>query len=71
MPPKTALPNHDATKAAAQYLLRHGLATYAEIAAISGRSRQVVRKWSLAIDAETKRADVLAKLWRDAIRRNE
>jgi hypothetical protein len=66
---KTALIDHDAGKQAAQYLLRNGLATYAEVAAISGRSRQVVRLWATELGAETARQDHLAKLWREALRR--
>jgi hypothetical protein len=64
---KTALINHGASKQAAQYLLRNGLATYAEIAAISGRSRQIVRVWATELGAESARRDHLAKLWRDAL----
>lgn len=65
---KSVLIDHDAAKRAAQYLLRNGLATYAEIAAITGRSRQVVRLWASKLDAETARQDQLAKLWREALR---
>lgn len=43
---KTTLPDPDVTKAAAQSLLKSGLASYAEIAAISGRSRQIVWFWA-------------------------
>jgi len=68
---KTALSDHDATKAAAQHLLRNGLASYAEIASICGRSRQIVRFWAAELDAETARQDHLAKLWRDALRQNK
>ena len=66
---KKALTNHDATKAAAQSLLKQGLATYAEIAALSGYSRQTIRWFAGELDAETARQDHLAKLWRDALRR--
>lgn len=68
---KTALPDHDASKRAAQSLLRDGLATYAEIAAISGRSRQVVRLWATELGAELARREHLARLWRDALRQNK
>ncbi|MCK1671092.1 hypothetical protein [Bradyrhizobium sp. 150] len=68
---KTALPDHDAVKLAAQSLLRNGLATYAEIAAISGRSRQVVRLWATELGAETARRKQLEKLWKRALRHNE
>jgi hypothetical protein len=65
---KTALTDHDAGKLAAQHLLKNGLATYAEIAALSGRSREIVRFWAIQIGAETARQDRLAKLWRDALK---
>ena len=65
---KTTLIDHDAAKRAAQYLLKDGLATYAEIAALSGRSREIVRFWAIQIGADTARQDHLAKLWRDALR---
>lgn len=68
---KTALSNHDATKAAVQSLLRNGLATYAEIATVSGRSRQLVRKWARALDAESAREERVAKLWARALRKTE
>jgi hypothetical protein len=68
---KTALPDHDAAKLAAQQLLRNGLATYAEIAAISGRSRQVVRLWAQQLDAETARRERLERLWKRALRHNK
>ena len=65
---KTTLTDHDAAKQAAQSLLRKGLATYAEIATISGRSRQIVRFWAAGLDAETARQDHLANLWTKALR---
>jgi hypothetical protein len=64
---KTTLTNHDASKHAAQYLLKKGLATYAEIATISGRSRQMARFWAQQLDAETAREMHLKKLWREAL----
>ena len=67
--PKQTLIDHDAGKRAAQYLLRSGLASYAEIAAISGRSRQIVWHWAKELGAETARQDHLAKLWHDACAR--
>ena len=63
---KKTLPDHDAGKQAAQCLLRKGLATYIEIAQLSGRSRQIVRHWSQQLDAESARQDHLAKLWAKA-----
>ncbi len=62
--PKAALPDHDAAKRAAQHLLSQGLATYAEIATLTGLSRQAVRQWGI----ESARQDYLAKVWRDAIK---
>ena len=68
---KTALVDHDAAKRAAQQILRDGLATYAEIAAITGRSRQVVRLWAHQMNAETARQERLTNLWTRALRQNE
>jgi hypothetical protein len=68
---KTTLSDHDAVKRAAQYLLREGLATYAEIAAVSGRSRQIVRIWAIELDAETARQERLEKLWQRALRESK
>ena len=65
---KTALTDHDAGKRAAQSILKSGLATFAEVAKISGRSRQIVRFWSRELGAETARQEHLAKLWRDTVR---
>ena len=61
---KQTLPDTDAAKRAAQHLLSQGLATYAEIAALTGLSRQAVRQWGI----ESARHDYLAKIWRDAIK---
>jgi hypothetical protein len=61
------LPEHAAGKRAAQHLLSRGLASYAEVAALAGRSRQIVRKWASQIDAETARREHLQKLWNDAL----
>ena len=36
----------DATKAAALYMLKNGLASYKEIAELSGRSQQMTRIWA-------------------------
>ena len=52
---KTALINHDAVKAAAQDLLMQGLATNAEIAMLSGRSRQIIHHWARELGADTAR----------------
>ena len=65
---KTTLIDHDAGKRAAQSLLRAGLATYSEIAALSGRNRQTVRLWSQQLGAETAREEHLRKIWRDTLR---
>ena len=64
---KQTLPDHDAGKQAAQCLLRKGLATYIEIAQLSGRSRQIVRHWSIELGAETARQKHLAELWAKAL----
>lgn len=66
---RTALPDNAAAKAAAQYLLRQGLATYVEIAALSGVSRQTIRFWAIELDAESAREKHLAKIWQDALHR--
>jgi transposase len=68
---KQTLPDTDAAKRAAQHLLSQGLASYAEIAAITGRSRQVVRLWANQLGAESARQDYLAKVWRDAMRQRQ
>jgi len=47
------------------------LATYAEIAALSGRSREIVRFLAIQIGAETARQEHPGKLWREALRQNE
>ena len=49
---RTALPDNAAAKAAAQDILRQGLATYVEIAALSGVSRQTIRYWAVELNAE-------------------
>jgi hypothetical protein len=67
--PKQTLSKHDASKAAAQHLLKNGLASYAEVAALTGKSRQGVRKWAIELGAETARQDHLAKIWREALRK--
>jgi hypothetical protein len=67
----TTLTDPDAVKRAAQQLLSEGLATYAEVATISGRSRQIVRYWARELDAESARQEHLAKLWREALRQNK
>ena len=71
MSQKTALPNHDAVKAAAQSLLRAGSASYSEIANMAGRSPQIIRYWAIMLGAENARQEHLARLWREALRQNE
>jgi hypothetical protein len=66
--PKTTLADHDVTKRAVQYLLRNGLCTYAEISAVSGRSRQMVRFWSQELGAESTRQERVKRLWAKALR---
>ena len=65
---RIALPDNAAARAAAQYLLRNGLATYQEIAELAGVSRQTIRYWAIELGAETARDKYLAKLWRDTLR---
>ena len=65
---KTTLPESATTKAAAQYLLRNGLATYAEISAVSGWSRQTIRYWATELAAESARDKHLTKLWQRTIK---
>ena len=65
---KTTLTDHDVGKLAAQYLLKNGLATYAEIAALSGRSREIVRFWAIQTGTETARQEHLEKIWAQALR---
>ena len=68
---RTALPDNAAAKAAAQDILRQGLATYVEIAALSGVSRQTIRYWAVELNAESARERHLAKLWKDTLRQNK
>lgn len=56
--------NDDITKAAAQYLLKNGLASIAEVTALCGRSRQIVRFW--AKEYPNARTERLAKIWAKA-----
>jgi hypothetical protein len=58
----------DTIKAAALYMLRNGLASYQEIAQLSGRSRQVIRVWGKKVDAKAARKRYLRKIWIDARR---
>ena len=53
----------DATKAAALYMLKNGLASYKEIAELSGRSRQVVRVWGGRVGAPEARKRYLKRVW--------
>ena len=69
---RTALPDNAAAKAAAQDILRQGLATYVEIAALSGVSRtQTIRYWAVELNAKSARERHLAKLWKDTLRQNK
>lgn len=55
----------DITKRAAVHLLSEGVATYAEIAGLCGRSRQAVRCWvPKALDSREK---YLRAQWRAAL----
>jgi hypothetical protein len=50
-------------KAAALHMLKNGLASYKEIAELSGRSRQVIRVWGLRVDAPEARKRYLQRVW--------
>ena len=56
----------DTTKAAALYMLKRGLASYSEIAELSGRSRQIVAHWGK--DYPNARAEYIAKAWQRALK---
>jgi hypothetical protein len=68
MPRQAALIDHDAAKKAAQYLLRHGLASISEVTGLCGRSRQIVHHWARELDAVSTRERALSDLWRHAMR---
>lgn len=59
----------DITKAAALALLSKGLVSKSEAARLAGVSRQLMRHWSQGIQADKLRNEVLAKLWRQAIKK--
>lgn len=48
-------------------MLRRGLATYAEIAKLSGQSRQIVRHWGAEIKGGP-REDLLQKEWNKGLK---
>jgi hypothetical protein len=58
----------DAAKAAALYMLKNGLASYKEIADLSGRSRQIIRIWGGRVDAPEARKRYLQRVWTRASR---
>lgn len=66
---KPELTDHEATKRAAQYMLRNGFATYSEIAALAGLSRQAVRMWSVKLGNEYAREKYVLKVWQAALQR--
>jgi hypothetical protein len=55
----------DITKAAVIYMLERGLASYQELAELSGRSRQIIHHW--AKDYPDARAEYLKAKWDKAI----
>ena len=55
----------DTTKAAALYMLKRGLATYSEIARLSGRSKQIVAHWGK--EYPNARRQYLMKMWMKAV----
>jgi hypothetical protein len=63
----TTLTDRDLEKRAAQSLLRRGLASYAEIAGLTGRSRQIIRLWASTLNAATARDRYLARIWRKTL----
>lgn len=58
-----------AAKATAVALLSKGLVTPAEAARLAGISRQLLRHWAKDIPFKRNRDAVLAKLWRQALKR--
>ncbi|UGX91337.1 hypothetical protein G6321_00037045 [Bradyrhizobium barranii subsp. barranii] len=58
----------DLTKAAALYMLKNGLASYKEVAELSGRSRQLIRIWGRKVDAPEARKRYLQEVWTRASR---
>ena len=58
----------DVTKAAALYMLKNGLASYKEVAELSGRSRQLIRIWGGKVGAPGARKRYLKKVWTRAKR---
>lgn len=61
--------NDDTTKKAVLSLLKRGLATQSEAAALAGRSRQIVRHW--VKDMPDARGAYLAKQWQMALKRSQ
>jgi hypothetical protein len=55
----------DITKAACIQMLRKGLASYVEIAELSGRSRQIIAHW--AKEYPNARAEYLKAQWDKAV----
>jgi len=53
----------DPTKAAALYMLKNGLASYKEIAELSGRSPQIIRIWGGKVDWPGARKRYLKRVW--------
>ena len=62
-PVKMSKHNWDAAKAAALYMLKNGLASYQEIAKLSGCSKQVIRIWGGKVDAPKARKQYLQRAW--------
>lgn len=57
----------DITKRAVQTMLRKGLASFAELAEMSGRSRQIIAHWGK--EHPNARAEYLKAQWEKAILR--
>jgi DNA invertase Pin-like site-specific DNA recombinase len=58
----------DSTIQAAIYLLKHGFASYSEIAALAGVKRQTVRWWARKLDPEARQV-YLREQWAKALTR--
>ena len=58
----------DSTIKAAIYLLEHGMASYSEIAALTGKKRQTVRWWARRLDPEARQV-YLREQWAKALNR--
>ena len=58
----------DATKVAALYMLKNGLASYKEIAELSRRSRQIIRFGAGKLMRRKHESDIYDRVWTHASR---